>query len=194
MISRRRQKGLFAFVILSSCLIYLNWLVNINDWSYTNSAISKEIRDMGKRNNKHEFVNFNEYIDASHNLVDRGVARGEENNFNINFKNKVILLAAKEDGAEYYKESNDRNENLDQNDLSVIFSILYRHKAFLVDTNILNELQSVTKSAKEFLSGFKNKIKTFNLLKQFYENSNIETLLTFGVFLNAFENLNQVKF
>ena len=103
-------------------------------------------------------------------------------------------MAVIEDEAEYYEESNERNLSFDQNDLSVIFSILYRHKAFLVDTNILNELRSVTKSAKEFLSGFNNKIKTFDLLKKFYENSNIETLLTFGVFLNAFENLNKVKF
>jgi len=201
MISRRRQKGFFAVVILSSCLIYLNWLVNINDWSFESSETSKEIlaKSIGKRKNKHESVHIREYVELSHNigndeLLDRALG-GEEKNINMNFKNKVMLLAAKEDGAEYYKENNSKNkndENLSQTDLSVIFSILYNHRAFLVDTNILNDLLTM-KNAKEFLPGFNNKIKTFNLLKQFYENSNIDTLLTFGIFPNAFEKLNEVK-
>jgi hypothetical protein len=198
MISRRRQKGFFAIVILSSCVIYFNWLVNINDWTYTSKEIlSKRI---GKKNDKRQNQILDDYVALSHK-IDTNDDLEEINNLEINFKNKVMLLAANEerggDGGGGGGENNFKSENFSQKDLAIILSLLYTHKAFIVDTHLLNYLlKTVTTkiSAKEFLPGFNNKIKTFDLLKLFYENGSTKTLLTYGIFIDDYERLNKVCF
>jgi len=137
-----------------------------------------------------------DYVALSHK-IDKHDDLEEISNLEINFKNnKVMLLAANEervgDGG---GENSLKSEHFSQKEVADILGLLYAHKAFIVDTNLLNYLlKTVTTkiSAKEFLPGFINKIKTFDLLKLFYENGSTQTLLTYGVFIDDYEKLNKV--
>ena len=177
MMTKRRQKGFLTIILLSTCLIYLNWLVNINDWvvltSKTKQTMSKNINKL-----KEETAKINELVEKY----------GE--NININFKNKYMLMAVREGEVELEEEENaavtrqikDKSDN--RSELNFIFNVVYRHKAFLIDANLLGDLKV---SGVELLPDFKNKIGTFKRLE-----ASEPLLVAFGISLEAFEILNKV--
>ena len=193
MLTRRRQRGLFTILILSSFLIYLNWLVNINEWSYASKKTNREI--IASSLHKRSDPSFGEAKKPN----------GEANNVNFNFKNKIMLVAIKEEEVVAPKEEKVRqvvvdnageqlnarlDEKLTQLELSAIFNVLYLHRAFLVDVNLLKELQE----AKHLTPGIISKVETFNVVKNVQEDSDAsKTLLTFGIYAQSFEKLNQVR-
>ena len=189
MVTKRRQKGFLTIILLFSCLIYLNLIVNINDWviltNRNKQSLTKNIDQLKK-----ESIQINELVEKY----------GE--NININFRNQIMLMAVRDLGSleSFNMRNNDLNVkssdfSISRSDLNHIFNMLYRHKAFLVDPELLNELKE---TEVELLLNFKNKISNFKRIEKLFDTSvksnNESILIAYGIYLNSFKILNKVNF
>ena len=175
MYSMRNRRRLFTIILILLCLIYFNWLVLINEDVPGNVTIDNN----NNNNNKNEFVkkkvkliyevfeNY-EYIQANKNNKDRFILLSANNQYFSKKANKEF-------------EINDDDSKLSTNELINIFRLFSKNEVFLLDIEILKDLEFTESTEPKLFSGYKYKVKNF------LNTSHIN----FGIKFQSFSNFNR---
>ncbi|RMZ94414.1 hypothetical protein BpHYR1_048640, partial [Brachionus plicatilis] len=121
----RKCRNLYTLVIVVAGLFYINWLLNLTDWSRL-EKVEKKIRTLRRQQDSIVFELF-EAFDQDQTIQSNG---------------HFTLIGAK--NLPNYRQAFSFNINeiefLTLNDLSSIFKLLYSSQAFLMDINVLENL------------------------------------------------------
>lgn len=174
MIGLRRCRNLYTLVIVVAGLFYINWLLNVTDWSRL-EKFEKKIRKLSIQQETLEFELFEAF---------------DQQNF-MQTNGHFMLIGVK-------NLPNNRENNINKkqilafNDLSSIFKLLYSSQAFIMDINVFENL-FFDEISKE--SVFHQNI-VYNASSVDISNyilSNKKHHLTFGIKFQNFNKLNQVN-
>ena len=192
----RRRKGFFTVLLLISCFLYFNWLLNVSDWSYQNDldgSSSSEKRFVEKANEiyrKKKKITFYEVFETYENI------RVEKSN-----QDRFVLLTvdqrfSKPKNKEY--DEDETNGKLSSDDLKDLIALMSNNDVFLLDVETLRNIQ-FTESVLEqnLFAGYKYAVKNFLKFDDYFKESinkiNSPLFINFGILLQSFSNLNKVS-
>lgn len=170
----RRCRNLYTLVIVVAGLFYINWLLNVTDWSRL-EKFEKKIRKLSVQQDTLEFELFEAFE--------------QENTIQTN--GHFMLIGVK--NIPNYHEKIFNKDQLTLNDLGSIYNILYSSQAFLIDINVLEKL-IFDEIGKESVFQ-QNKVRnasSVDVSDSILSNKK-HHLLTFGIKFQNFNRLNKVN-